>query len=45
MKQKIRLLTNEIIDQIILKDEKTRDIFLQISNISSAFTLSKFMLD
>ena len=38
-------MTNEIIDQIILKNDKIRDIFLQISRISSTFTLSKVILD
>ena len=38
-------MTNEIIDKVILKKEKIRDIFLQISSISSSFTLSKVILD
>ena len=38
-------MTNEIIDQILLKNEQIRDIFLRISSISSAFTLSKVILD
>ena len=38
-------MTNEIIDQIILKNETIRDMFLKISSISSAFTLSKVILD
>ena len=45
MNLEFRSLTNEIIDQIFLKNEKIRDIFLQISSISSAFTVSKVILD
>ena len=43
--QNLRLLTNEIIDRIILKDKRIRDILLEISSISSAFSLSKVILD
>ena len=45
MEMKIRILTSDIIDQIIHRNERIRDIFLQISSISSAFTLSKVILD